>query len=642
MNGKERFQKTLLNEPQGKLKDMDTKKLTMGQAIVEFLQQQYVERDGNEGQFFAGMFGIFGHGNVAGIGQALHQYADSFRFYQTRNEQSMVHTAAAFAKMNNRLRAFACTTSIGPGATNMITGAAGATINRLPVLLLPGDIFSTRLVAPVLQQLESPSSQDYSVNDCFKPISRYWDRINRPEQIITALPEAMRVLTSQAETGTVTLALPQDVQAEAYDYPSQLFEKRVYTIPRTRADAGLLNRAVAWIRESKRPLIIAGGGVIYSEATAELAAFVERTGIPVGETFAGKGSLSYNHPQNLGAVGVTGTPGANVSAREADLVIAIGTRLSDFTTASKTAFQNPEVRFIGINVTEFDAYKHAALPLVADARVTLSELATAVADYQVDAAYAAQIEKYRAEWESEVDRLYHLGHGPLPSQSEVIGVVNEFSRPEDVMVCAAGSMPGDLHKLWRTRNPKQYHLEYGYSCMGYEIAGGLGIKMADPSRDVYVMVGDGSYLMLAQEIITSIQEGYKLIIVLVNNDGHSSIGGLSRATGVQGFGTRFRYRDEASGELSGEFLPVDLAANAASLGAKVIEATTLQSLKAALHEAREAPQTTVVKIDVDYDEQVPGYESWWDVPVAEVSEVDTAQEAYREYESDKQKERYFL
>ena len=621
---------------------MKTRKLTMGQAVVEFLQHQYVERDGDEGQFFAGMFGIFGHGNVAGIGQALHQYADSFRFYQTRNEQSMVHTAAAFAKMNNRLRAFACTTSIGPGATNMITGAAGATINRLPVLLLPGDIFSNRLVAPVLQQLESPSSQDYSVNDCFKPISRYWDRINRPEQIITALPEAMRVLTSQSETGAVTLALPQDVQAEAYDYPSQLFEKRVYTIPRPRADEGLLNRAVAWIRESKRPLIIAGGGVVYSEATAQLAEFVERTGIPVGETFAGKGSLSYNHPQNLGAIGVTGTPGANISAREADLVIAIGTRLSDFTTASKTAFQNPDVRFIGINVTEFDAYKHAALPLVADARVTLSELATAVADYRVDAAYAAQIEKYRAEWESEVDRLCHLGHGPLPSQSEVIGVVNEFSRPEDVMVCAAGSMPGDLHKLWRTRNPKQYHLEYGYSCMGYEIAGGLGIKMADPSRDVYVMVGDGSYLMLAQEIITSIQEGYKLIIVLVNNEGHSSIGGLSRATGVQGFATRFRYRDTESGELSGDFLPVDLAANAASLGAKVIEATTLQSLKAALHEAREAPQTTVVKIDVDYYEQVPGYESWWDVPVAEVSEVDTAQEAYREYESDKQKERYFL
>ena len=621
---------------------MKTRKLTMGQAVVQFLQQQFVERDGNETQFFAGMFGIFGHGNVAGIGQALHQYADSFRFYQTRNEQSMVHTAAAFAKMNNRLRTLACTTSIGPGATNMLTGAAGATINRLPVLLLPGDIFSTRLVAPVLQQLESPGSQDISVNDCFKPISRYWDRINRPEQLITALPEAMRVLTSPAETGTVTLALPQDVQAEAYDYPVELFQKRVYPIPRQRADVNALKRAAAWIQESKRPLIIAGGGVIYSEATAQLARFAEQTGMPVGETFAGKGSLHYNHPQNLGAIGATGTPGANITAREADLVIALGTRLSDFTTASKTAFQNPDVRFIGINVAEFDAFKHAALPLVADARVTMEELAVAVGNYRVDAAYAAGIENYRDEWEEEVERLYHLGHGPLPSQSEVIGVVNEVSRPEDVMVCAAGSLPGDLHKLWRARNPKQFHLEYGYSCMGYEIAGGLGIKMADPGRDVYVMVGDGSYLMLAQEIITSIQEGYKLIVVLVNNDGHSSIGGLSRATGAQGFATRFRYREEESGQLQGEFLPVALAANAASLGANVIEAKTLLQLKAALHEAREASHTTVVKIDVDYDEQVPRYESWWDVPIAQVSEVDSAQAAYEEYEVDKRKERYFL
>ncbi len=621
---------------------MKTRKLTMGQAVVQFLQQQFVERDGNETQFFAGMFGIFGHGNVAGIGQALHQYADSFRFYQTRNEQSMVHTAAAFAKMNNRLRTLACTTSIGPGATNMLTGAAGATINRLPVLLLPGDIFSTRLVAPVLQQLESPGSQDISVNDCFKPISRYWDRINRPEQLITAMPEAMRVLTSPAETGTVTLALPQDVQAEAYDYPVELFQKRVYPIPRQRADVNALKRAAAWIRESKRPLIIAGGGVIYSEATAQLARFAEQTGMPVGETFAGKGSLHYNHPQNLGAIGATGTPGANITAREADLVIALGTRLSDFTTASKTAFQNPDVRFIGINVAEFDAFKHAALPLVADARVTLEELAVAVGNYRVDANYAARIENYRDEWEEEVERLYHLGHGPLPSQSEVIGVVNEVSRPEDVMVCAAGSLPGDLHKLWRARNPKQFHLEYGYSCMGYEIAGGLGIKMADPGRDVYVMVGDGSYLMLAQEIITSIQEGYKLIVVLVNNDGHSSIGGLSRATGAQGFATRFRYREEESGQLQGEFLPVALAANAASLGANVIEAKTLLQLKAALHEAREASHTTVVKIDVDYDEQVPRYESWWDVPIAQVSEVDSARAAYEEYEVDKRKERYFL
>lgn len=621
---------------------MKTRELTMGQAIVQFLKQQYVERDSIETEFFAGMFGIFGHGNVAGIGQALHQYSDEFRFYQTRNEQSMVHTAAAFAKMSNRLKTFACTSSIGPGATNMLTGAAGATINRLPVLLLPGDIFSTRLVAPVLQQLESPHSQDISVNDCFKPISQYWDRINRPEQIITALPEAMRVLTSQADTGTVTLALPQDVQAEAFPYPVELFEKRVYTIPRPRADENLFNRAVEWITSSEKPIIIAGGGVLYSEATEQLAQFVEKTGIPVGETFAGKGSLRYDHPQNLGAIGATGTPGANIAAREADLVIAIGTRLSDFTTASKTAFQNPNVRFININIAEFDAAKHAALPLVADARVTLSELTDAVGTYEINTDYASRIEQYRDMWDEEVNRLFHLDLQPLPSQSEVIGVVNEFSRPEDVVVCAAGSLPGDLHKLWRTRNPKQFHLEYGYSCMGYEIAGGLGIKMADPTRDVYVLVGDGSYLMLAQEIITSIQENYKLIIVLINNDGHSSIGGLSEATGAQGFATRFRYRDDNSGELHGDFLPVNLAANAESLGANVIQATTSHTLKMALQEARDADKTTVVKIDVDFDVRVPQYESWWDVPVAEVSEVESAEKAYQTYTEAKKKERYFL
>lgn len=621
---------------------MNTRKLTMGQAVVQFLTKQYVERDGIERAFFAGMFGIFGHGNVAGIGQALHQYSDVFRFYQTRNEQSMVHTAAAYAKMSNRLSTFACTSSIGPGATNMLTGAAGATINRLPVLLLPGDIFSTRLVAPVLQQLESPSSQDFSVNDCFKPVSRYWDRINRPEQIITALPEAMRVLTSQAETGAVTLALPQDVQAEAFDYPDQLFEKRIYTIPRPRADAELLKQAIAWISNSEKPLIIAGGGVIYSEATDQLAEFVEKTGIPVGETFAGKGSLRYDHPQNLGAVGATGTHGANIAARDADLVIAIGTRLSDFTTASKTAFQNPKVRFININIAEFDAAKHAALPLVADARVTLNELSNTIGAYRIDNDYATQIENYRDSWHEEVERLFHLDNRPLPSQSEVIGVVNEFSRQEDVVVCAAGSLPGDLHKLWRSRNPKQFHLEYGYSCMGYEIAGGLGIKMADPTRDVYVLVGDGSYLMLAQEIVTSIQENYKLIIVLINNDGHSSIGGLSEVTGAQGFATQFRYRDENTGELKGDILPVDLAANAESLAANVIEVATPHELKVALQDARDADRTTVVKIDVDYDTRVPQYESWWDVPVAEVSEVESAKQAFKEYQTAKQKERYFL
>ncbi|MEE3193061.1 MAG: 3D-(3,5/4)-trihydroxycyclohexane-1,2-dione acylhydrolase (decyclizing) [Candidatus Poribacteria bacterium] len=621
---------------------MKTCKLTMGQATIEFLKKQYVERDGIEHQFFAGMFGIFGHGNVAGIGQALHQYSDSFQFFQTRNEQAMVHTAAAFAKMNNRLRTLACTTSIGPGATNMVTAAAGATINRIPVLLLPGDIFSTRLVAPVLQQLESPGSQDVSVNDCFRPISKYWDRINRPEQIITALPEAMRVLTSQSETGAVTLAIPQDVQAEAFDYPIEFFEKRIYRIARPLADRDLLHRAVVSIRSSKKPLIIAGGGIIYAEATEQLASFAKQTGIPVAETFAGKGSLAYDHPQCLGAIGVTGTPGANIVAREADLVIVIGSRLSDFTTASKTAFQNPEVRFVNINVAEFDAAKHAALPIVADAKVTIEELAEALQDHSVDHTYAQEIIRHRQGWELEVDRIHQYNNQPMPSQGEVIGAINTFSGPQDVIVCAAGSMPGDLHKLWRTRNAKGFHLEYGYSCMGYEIAGGLGVKMADPSREVFVLVGDGSYLMMAQEIVTSIQEDYKLIIILVNNDGHASINGLSNATGAQGYGTRFLFRKDETGQIDGERLPVDLAANAASLGAYVIEVDSIVDLRVALDKAKSADQTTVIKIDVDFEPRVPGYESWWDCPVAEVSKTNTAQQAYEEYQIAKQNERYFL
>lgn len=621
---------------------MKTRRLTMGQAIVEYLKQQYVERDGIEQSFFAGMFGVFGHGNVAGIGQALHQYADSFRYYQTRNEQAMVHTAAAFAKMNNRMRTLACTTSIGPGATNMLTAAAGATINRLPVLLLPGDIFASRLVSPVLQQLESQTSQDLSVNDCFKPISKYWDRINRPEQIITSLPEAMRVLTSQAETGTVTLSLPQDVQSEAYDYPVSLFEKRTHVIARSQADAGLLKKAVQWIQSSRKPLIISGGGTIYAEATTELQSLVEKTWIPVAETFAGKGSLNYNHPQCLGAMGVTGTPGANIIARDADLVIVIGSRLSDFTTASKTAFQNPNVRFININVAEFDAAKHAALPLVGDARATLSFLVEALNGFQIDTDYAQEIENHNKFWLDEVNRIYDLGHSPQPSQGEVIGAVNRFSDDKDVVVCAAGSMPGDLHKLWQTSDPKGFHLEYGYSCMGYEIAGGLGCKMASPDREIYVLVGDGSYLMMAQEIVTSIQEGYKLTIILINNNGYASINGLSNSVGVQGYGTKYRYRGNESGQLDGQNLPVDLAKNAESLGANVIPVESLDDFRLALEKAKLSDITTVVSINIEFEPRVPGYESWWDVPVAEVSEVETTQSAYREYEDQKVKERYFL
>ncbi|MBZ0289227.1 MAG: 3D-(3,5/4)-trihydroxycyclohexane-1,2-dione acylhydrolase (decyclizing), partial [Anaerolineae bacterium] len=432
---------------------MTTRRLTMAQAIILFLQNQYAERDSTEQPFFAGCWGIFGHGNVAGVGQALQQYAGTFRYHQARNEQAMVHTAVAYAKMKNRLQTYACTSSIGPGATNMITGAAVATVNRLPVLLLPGDIFAERVQAPVLQQLESPYSQDVSVNDCFKPVSRYWDRMNRPEQIIAALPEAMRVLTSPVDTGAVTLALPQDVQAETFDYPAAMFEKRVWHIPRNRPDAAQLRKAADWIRAARQPIIIAGGGVLYSEAADTLRAFVEQTGIPVGETMAGKGSLPYNYPLNLGAVGVTGTLGANVMAREADLVIGIGTRYSDFTTASKTGFQNPNVRFININVAEFDAYKHTALPLVGDAKATLEELSAAIQGFRVDESYRARAQRYNAEWDAEVDRIYNLEHGPLISQGEVIGVVNTLSKAEDVMVCAAGSLPGDLHKLWRTRNP---------------------------------------------------------------------------------------------------------------------------------------------------------------------------------------------
>ncbi len=620
---------------------MKTQRLTTAQALITFLQNQYVERDGKELSFFAGVWGIFGHGNVAGVGQALQQ-SPNFRYYLARNEQAMVHTATAYAKMCNRLSTFACTTSVGPGATNMITGAATATINRLPVLLLPGDIFARRNVAPVLQQLESEHTQEISVNDAFKPVSRYWDRINRPDQLPFSLMAAMRVLTSPAETGAVTLALPQDVQAEAWDYSAELFEKRTWHIPRPLADRTLLARAAEWIRAAQKPFIIAGGGVIYSEACEALARLVEQTGIPVGETMAGKGALPWNHPQNLEALGATGTPGANILAREADLVIAVGTRLGDFTTASKTAFQNPHVRFININVAELDAYKHAALPLVADARVTLDELREALVGYAVADEYASRIASFKEQWKVEVERLFNRRQEPIISQSEVIGIVNSFSRPEDVVVCAAGSLPGDLHKLWRTRDPKGYHLEYGNSCMGYEIAGGLGVKMADPAREVYVMVGDGSYLMMSTEIVTAIQEGYKLNIILLNNYGFSSIGGLSQALGSGGFGTDYRARGSDSGQLDGERLEVDFAANAASLGAHVIDTTTRDDLQKALEEARRAERTTVIVIEVDKEVRVPGYESWWDVPVAEVSEIESVKRAREGYDEAVKRERNFF
>ena len=622
---------------------MKSIRLTVAQAVIKYLNQQYVGREGEENKFFAGCFGILGHGNVAGMGQAIQQQND-LKYYQCRNEQSMVHTAAAYAKMKNRLSTFICTTSIGPGATNMITAAAGATINRLPVLLIPGDIFAKRNVAPVLQQLESANSQDFSVNDCFKPISKYWDRINRPEQILFALPEVMRVLTSPAETGAVTLAIPQDVQAEAFDYPLDFFEKKTWSIARPRPDLNQLERAVEMIKKSEKPLIIAGGGAHYSDALETLKKFVHKTHIPLAETFAGKGALRFDDPHQLGAVGATGTPGANQISEAADLIIGLGTRYSDFTTASKTAFQNPNVKFININITEFDAAKHGGLMLQGDAKAALEELMNLLEDHRVSEDYQKRVAEYNQSWEEKVSEIYNYRHNNQMSQGEIIGAVNNFADDNDVVLCAAGSLPGDLHKLWRTKSNKSFHLEYGFSCMGYEIAGGLGAKMADPSREIYVMVGDGSYLMLSQEIVTSIQEGYKLTIVLIDNDGYKSIGSLSRSLGSEGFGTRYLFRNQNSQRIDGDetttnaTLPINLADNARSLGAHVIECTDYQSLTNALKDAKSIDKTTVIYTTCDRYQGIDGY-GWWEVPVAEISDMKTVDEASKENLKMKKKQR---
>jgi len=616
------------------------RRLTVAQALVEFLANQHTERDGREQRLFAGCFGIFGHGNVAGVGQALQQYADRLPYHMARNEQGMVHAAAGYARQRNRLATFACTSSIGPGATNMVTGAAAATVNRLPVLLLPGDTFATRVAPPVLQQVEAVGGPEVTANDCFRPVSRYWDRINRPEQLPASLLEATRVLTDPAETGAVTIALPQDVQTEAFDYPEELFARRVWHVARPVPEPAVLARAVEVLRSARRPLIVAGGGVIYSEATDALRALVEATGIPVAETYAGKGSLPYDHLSALGAIGVTGTDGANAMAREADVVLGVGTRWADFATGSHRIFANPGVRFVNVNVTAVDAFKHAATPVVADARVALEALREALAGWQVDDAYRRAAAEHNRAWDAKVEEVYRAGHGPLPSQGEVIGAVNDAAEPRDVVVCAAGSMPADLHKLWRTRDPKGFHLEYGYSCMGYEIPGGLGIKLADPDREVFVMIGDASYLMLPQELVTAVAERIKLIVVLVQNHGYASIGSLSEATGSGRFGTSFRYRED--GGRDGDVLPVDLAANAASLGARVLVARTVGELADAIKTARESDQTVVIHVETDPAEYVTVGGAWWDVAVAEVSASDGVQAARAQYERDKQDQRPYL
>jgi 3D-(3,5/4)-trihydroxycyclohexane-1,2-dione acylhydrolase (decyclizing) len=620
---------------------MKTRRLTTAQALVRFLSNQHSRRDGVTRRFIPKVLGIFGHGNVAGLGEALQAAGADLPYIPGRNEQALVHAAAAFAKMANRLQTLACTSSVGPGATNMITGAAGATINRVPVLLLPGDIFATRQVAPVLQQLESTSSQDVSVNDAFRPVSRYWDRINRPEQLVTSALEAMRVLVSVADTGAVTLCLPEDVQSEAWDFPEPFFEPRVWEVRRPRPDAEALNRAARLIRGAKRPLIVAGGGVLYSEASAALAKFASASGIPVAETQAGKGSLPYHHPLSLGAVGATGTKGANILAREADLVIGIGTRYSDFTTASKTAFQDPDVRFVNINVGEFDAFKHGGVALIADAREALSALGEALSGHSASAEWRERASIANREWDREVERIYTLANPGRPSQGEVVGAVNDAAGERGVVVCAAGSLPGDLHKLWRAHDPKSYHMEYGYSCMGYEIAGGMGVKMAAPDREVFVMVGDGSWLMMSSEIVTARQEGVKLIVVLIDNGGYGSIGSLSASLGSAGFGTQLRYRG-ADGALSARPVDIDFAANAQSLGVKVQTADTLADLRAALKTAQGASETTVIVTHTDPSVKVAGYESWWDVPPAEVTTNDAVKASRAAYEEARKKERWYL
>jgi 3D-(3,5/4)-trihydroxycyclohexane-1,2-dione acylhydrolase (decyclizing) len=628
-----------------------TVKLTVAQAVVKFLGAQYSESDGQEQRLFAGCLGIFGHGNVAGIGQALLQAEleepELLPYILGRNEQAMVHTAVAYARMKNRLQTYAVSTSVGPGATNMVTGAALATINRLPVLLLAADTFADRSASPLLQELELPYAGDVTVNDCFRPVSKYFDRIWRPEQLPAALLSAMRVLTEPAETGAVTLCFPQDVQAEAYEWPVELFAKRVWHVARPLPERRIIERAAEVIRSAQRPLIVAGGGVHYSQATEALRAFCEATGIPVGQTQAGKGTLVYDHPQCLGAIGSTGTTAANAIARDADVVIGIGTRYEDFTTASRTAFQHPDVRFVNINVANLDAVKHSGLGVLADAREALQALQTLLEGYRVDDTYTEQIAALNAEWDEAVQQVYvppmpNAGADGLLTQNEVIGMVNELSDPRDVVVCAAGSMPGDLHKLWRTRDPKGYHVEYGYSCMGYEVAGGLGVRLACPDRDVFIMVGDGSYLMMATELATAVQEGIKVITVLVQNHGYASIGSLSESLGSQRFGTKYRYRNPRTGRLDGDKLPIDLAANAASFGLEVIRTSTAAEFADAVKAAKASEDPIVIYVETDPLIGAPSSESWWDVPVSETSTLESTQRAREVYEQHKATQRSFL
>ncbi|MBD9723280.1 3D-(3,5/4)-trihydroxycyclohexane-1,2-dione acylhydrolase (decyclizing) [Streptomyces caniscabiei] len=615
-----------------------TTRLTVAQALVRFLAAQYTERDGERRRLIGATWGIFGHGNVAGLGQALVEYADDMPYLQGRNEQSMVHAAVGYARQSNRLSTHAVTTSIGPGATNLVTGAALATINHLPVLLLPGDIFATRPADPVLQQLEVPYAGDISVNDTLRPVSRYFDRITRPEALIPAALQAMRVLTDPVETGAVTLALPQDVQAEAYDWPEEFFAERTWTVRRPVADVAELAGAIDAIRAARRPLIVAGGGVHHARAEEALAELADATGIPVASTQAGKGSLRFDHPQDVGGIGHTGTATANELARTADLVIGVGTRYTDFTTASNTLFAADGVRFLNLNIAPYDGHKLSALPLIADARAGLEALSEAleVHGHRVADGYVAEYTEDKQRWEHRVDACYEADEPDTrPTQAQVLGLLDELVDESDILINAAGSLPGDLHKLWRTRSRDQYHLEYGYSCMGYEIPAAIGVRLAAPGRPVWALVGDGTYLMMPTEIVTAVQENVPIKVLLVQNHGYASIGGLSESVGGERFGTAYRHRDPDDGTFTGAPLPVDLAANAASLGMRVLRAKTVRELRAALAEARAADTPTCVYVETQTADTVSGpppAQAWWDVPVAETATRASAVKAREEYD----------
>ena len=613
---------------------MNTVRLTMGQALVKFLDNQYISFDGKEEKYITGVFGIFGHGCVVGLGEALQEPNHSLKFYQGHNEQGQAHAAIGYAKQNNRRKIMAVTSSIGPGALNMVTAAGLASVNRIPLLLLPGDAFACRQPDPVLQQMEQFNDYNVTSNDAFKAVCRYWDRVARPEQLMSAALNAMRVLTDPAETGAVCLALPQDVQAEAWNYPAEFFEKRVHYIERRELSVTAAKRAAGIIASKKKPMVICGGGVRYSEAGQALADFCTKFNIPFGETQAGKSAVVWDHPMNLGGMGVTGGLAANRISSETDAVIAVGTRLSDFTTESKWAFKNSDAVFVSLNVNSFDAYKMNAHPFLCDAKTGLEALGRELETLGYKSSYTDEIKKARADWNAEVDRLYAAEtDGADYSQLRVLGLMNEELFDKDaIVVGASGSLPGDMQRVWRSRHKDSYHMEYGFSCMGYEVTGALGAKIAAPDQEVYAMVGDGSFVMLHSELLTSIQEGIKINIMLFDNNGFGCIDNLQRSQGIPKFGCELKYRNPETGRLDegGKLIPVDYAKIAEGYGCNVWRVGNSAELKTAVAEAKKSRISTLIDIKVGFDSMSDGYDSWWRVGTPEVSEKESVIKAHKD------------